>query len=97
MNEPTTTNISGIGGMTRSGRCYAPVSVETTPPNPTKELPKQKKLKVTSDVINEPVTEKKASKFLKFIKYNEYSVVEKLNKLSTRISLLTLLMNSEPH
>ena len=38
-------NILGIGGMTRCGRCYALVFVETTPLNPTKELPKQKKIR----------------------------------------------------
>ena len=35
--------------------------------------------------------------FLKFIKHSEYSVVEQLNKLPTRISLLALIVNSEPH
>ena len=48
-------------------------------------------------MINEPINEKKASKFLKFIKHNEYSIVEQLNKLLTQISLLTLLLNSEPY
>ena len=38
-------------------------SAETILPNLAKELPKQKKLEVTSDVINELVTKKEASKF----------------------------------
>ncbi|XWS34810.1 hypothetical protein CRYUN_Cryun21dG0069400 [Craigia yunnanensis] len=48
-------------------------------------------------MINEPNTEKEASKFLKFIKHSEYSVVEQLNKLTACISLLILLINFEPY
>ena len=58
--------------MNRSGRCYAPISTKTAPPDPTKELPKQKEPKVILDVINEPIIEKEASEFLKFIKHSEY-------------------------
>ena len=49
------------------------------------------------DVIKGQVIKKEASKFLKFIKHSEYSIVDQLNKLSTRISLLALLLNLEPH
>ena len=31
MNEPTAANISGIGGITRNGRCYAPATIEMIP------------------------------------------------------------------
>ena len=48
-------------------------------------------------MINEPVTEKKADEFLKFIKHSEYSIVEQLYKLPAKISLLALMLNSEPH
>ena len=47
--------------------------------------------------MNEPVTEKEAEEFLKFIKHREYSIVEQLHKLPAKISLLALMMNSEPH
>ena len=67
------------------------------PLNSTKELHKQKEPEVISNTINEPVIKKEASKFLKFIKHSEYNMVEQLNKLPSRISLLPLLMNSEPH
>ena len=98
VNEPVAGNISGIGGIIGSGRCYVLVSAKIAPLNPVKKLPKQKKPDVTSDEINELITEK-ASKFLKFIKHNEYnvSVVDQLNKLSARISLLAILMNFEPY
>ena len=61
------------------------------------EIPKHKEPKMVLNVIKGQVTEKKASEFLKFIKHSEYSVVEQLNKLLARISLLALLLNSEPH
>ena len=45
VNESTTTNISGTGGMTRSGRCYTLVMVETVPPKPMKDSLNKKKQK----------------------------------------------------
>ena len=47
--------------------------------------------------MNKPVFEAKANEFLKFIKHNECSIVEQLHKLSTKISLLALMLNFEPH
>ena len=38
-----------------------------------------------------------ADEFLKFIKHSEYNIVEQLHKLPAKISLLALMMNSEPH
>ena len=38
-----------------------------------------------------------ANEFLKFIKHSEYSIVEQLHKLPTKISLLALMLNSEPY
>ena len=38
-----------------------------------------------------------ADEFLKFIKHSEYSIVEQLHKLPAKISLLALMLNSEPH
>ncbi|KAA3478158.1 RNA-directed DNA polymerase (Reverse transcriptase), Ribonuclease H-like protein [Gossypium australe] len=48
-------------------------------------------------LVNEPVTENKAKKFLKFLKHSEYSIVEQLHKQPARISVLVLLLNSEIH
>ncbi|KAK5846371.1 hypothetical protein PVK06_002656 [Gossypium arboreum] len=44
-----------------------------------------------------PVDEEEAQEFLKFIKHSEYNVVEQLNKQPAQISVLSLLLNSEPH
>ena len=53
--------------------------------------------KKNGELTNEPITEAKANEFLKFIKHSEYSIVEQLHKLPTKISLLALMLNSEPH
>ena len=76
-------NISSIGGITRNGRCFTPVTFEMAQSKLLEGLPKQKKAKMVPDAFKEPVIEKKASEFLKFIKHSEYSVVEQLSKLST--------------
>ena len=47
--------------------------------------------------LNEPVTKTEANEFLKFIKHSEYSIVEQLHKLLAKISLLSLMLNFEPH
>ena len=43
------------------------------------------------------VSEKEACEFLKLIKHNEYSIVEQLHQQPAKISILALLLNSEPH
>ena len=43
------------------------------------------------------VTESEANEFLKFIKHSEYNIVEQLHKLSAKISLLALMLHSEPY
>ena len=47
--------------------------------------------------MNELITEVEANKFLKFIKHREYSIVKQLHTLSAKISLLALILHSEPH
>ncbi len=101
MNE----DVSGVGHFTRSGRCYSPETIE-----PKKKVagPSQKgkapMYEVEDDVetqleqeVKKAVNEEEAHEFLKFIKHSEYSVVEQLNKQPARISVLSLLLNSEPH
>ena len=65
--------------MIRSGRCYAPVTLEakegegSTENEGIKIATSKRKHK---EPINEPVTELEADEFLKFIKHSEYSIVE---------------------
>ena len=47
--------------------------------------------------MNESISEAEANEFLKFIKHSEYNIVEQLHKLPTKISLLSLMLNFEPH
>ena len=98
--EKSVNDIAGTGGMTRSDRCYAPVTSrakegETSTENEEMKIAASKKK--DKEPINELVIELKADEFLKFIKNSEYSIVEQLHKLPTKISLLALMLNSEPH
>ena len=59
--------------------------------------PQEKEDGFTSDKESQPIVQKEACEFLKFIKHSEYSVVEQLNKMPARISMLSLLQNSDIH
>ena len=43
------------------------------------------------------VLKEEPSEFLKLIKQSNYKVIEQLNRTPTRISLLSLFLNSKPH
>ncbi|PKI48289.1 hypothetical protein CRG98_031319 [Punica granatum] len=81
-------------GVTRSGRVYEnPVAAN-----------KGKALAVTLGIAPEAtpipqkkVTEEDAEAFMKIIKASEYKVVEQMGKSPAHISLLALLLGSEPH
>ena len=86
--EKSINDIAGTGGMTCSGRCYAPINPETregesSAVNERTKIaaPKGKE----KEPMNEPVTKKEAKEFLKFIKHSEYSIVEQLHKLPAKI------------
>ena len=88
--EKSVNNIAKTGGMTRSGRCYAPIDPETreresSAANERTKIaaPKRKE----KEPMNEPVTKKEAEEFLMFIKHSEYNIVEQLHKLLAKISL----------
>ena len=95
--EKLVNDIAGTGEMTRSGRCYVSINSGT---REGESSTANERIKVAAskgkdkEPINEPVTEKEAYEFLK---HSEYSIVEQLHKLPTKISLLALMMNSEPH
>uniref|UniRef100_A0A2N9F3S5 G-patch domain-containing protein n=1 Tax=Fagus sylvatica TaxID=28930 RepID=A0A2N9F3S5_FAGSY len=79
---------SGLGGITRSGRCYTP-----------EELEKRRKEigKTVEDPAKTKVAEDEAADFLRIIKSSEYSVVKQLSKMPSHISVLALLLASESH
>ena len=73
-----------VFSMTRSGRCYV------QPESPPKE-------KEAEMIPKKRVTEEEASAFMKIVKEAEYKVVDQLRKTPAQISLLALLLSSEPH
>ena len=75
-----------IGGLTRSGRCYAP-----------KELRRPKQFKDSQGPMKKPVTNEEAEEFLKKMKTQDYSIVDQLRKTPAQISLLSLLLHSKEH
>ena len=98
-NYVSTSNIKAlffqneISGLTRSGRCFTP-----------EELEKQRKIKGKEAMsfekeseINKPVTEEETNEFLKLMKHSEYCVVDQLKKTPTKISIMALILNLEPH
>ena len=77
--ELSINDIVGTGGLTHSGRCYAPgfsrvkEEEEGTEQNDVEVTILKKKRK---EPLNEPVTETEANEFMKFIKHSEYNIVE---------------------
>jgi len=107
------TNITSLSGVTRSGRVFAsPHSVElpskgkapmvqepTDIATPSKEVdsPVVKGTEKKEGLQGKTVTLEEAHEFLRLIQQSKFKVVEQLNKTPARISLLELLINSEPH
>ena len=98
--EPSVNDIVRTGGLTRNGRCYASGLSRV---KEKEERIEQNGVEATilkknsKEPLNEPITEVEENEFFKFIKHSEYSIVEQLHKLPTKISLLALMLNSEPH
>ena len=90
----------GTGGLTRSGRCYA---LGFSGVKERGERTEQSDVEVTvlkkkgKESLNEPIFEAEVNEFLKFIKHSKYSIVEQLHKLPAKISLLALMLHSEPY
>jgi len=106
--EPVVENISGIGGMTRSGRIFMPPILmkdgasnsESMMTKNAKEFLKKKMIQTDEGLRKDDkkeISNEEASEFLKFIQQSEYKVVEQLNRMPARISLLDLLMHSTSH
>ena len=82
-----------ISGLTRSSHCFT-----------SEELEKQRKAKGKEAMdfdkeleVNKPVTEEETNKFLRLMEHNEYYVVDQLKKNPAKISIMSLILNSEPH
>ncbi|RDX84408.1 hypothetical protein CR513_34540, partial [Mucuna pruriens] len=86
-NRVKVTNIMAPGGMTRSGRIYTPEKLTKKVPT-TEEAPRP-----TKDVP--PAME--ARDFLQHIQSSACELIEQMDKTPARISLLSLLLNSNKH
>ncbi|XP_050915175.1 uncharacterized protein LOC127130153 [Lathyrus oleraceus] len=88
-------NITDTGGITRSGRIFAPTLTPIGTINPsTSDKGKQ------IDGANQrqdPAPSNEVDEFLCIIKKSDYRVVDQLNQTSSKISMLSLLMCSEAH
>ncbi|XP_017647806.1 uncharacterized protein LOC108487996 [Gossypium arboreum] len=103
-SKVTTENVGEVGHFTRSGRCYSKVVELMKKTNDLKQKGNapmheaEVELETSSEQeVKRPVNEEEAHEFLKFNKHSEYNVVEQLSKQLARISVLSLLLNSEPH
>ncbi|XP_050896536.1 uncharacterized protein LOC127103311 [Lathyrus oleraceus] len=85
------TNIARMSRMTRSGRIYTP-EFNVTPQVPAKESTVIAPTKEPEVVQFEDVVE-----FFKLIKRSDYKVVDRLHQTPSKISILSLLMNSQAH
>ncbi|XP_050875985.1 uncharacterized protein LOC127079647 [Lathyrus oleraceus] len=102
INEPNVTSIMGPAIMTRSGRVFAPRTADISAKTKGKEavvqipIPNQE----MQDMHLSPkaaVTREEAEEFLRIIKKIDYKVVDQLNQTPSKISMLSLLLNSEAH
>ncbi|KAL5179815.1 hypothetical protein HKD37_01G001051 [Glycine soja] len=109
------TNITGLNGVTRSGRVFAPSDLPTQPANskgkakmveeqndkttltPNEDIPVKGLPEKRDGYDKKEVSLEEASEFLRIIQQSEFKVIEQLNKTPARVSLLELLMSSEPH
>ncbi|XP_031374128.1 uncharacterized protein LOC116188798 [Punica granatum] len=82
-----------VMSVTRSGRVYE--NPKAT--NKGKALAMPEVAPEASSIPQKKVTKEKAEAFMKIIKASEYKVVEQMAKSPAHISLLALLLGSEPH
>ncbi|XP_031398421.1 uncharacterized protein LOC116208984 [Punica granatum] len=82
-----------VMGVTRLGRVYKNPKVA----NKGKALAMPEVAPKASSIPQKKVTEEEAEAFMKIIKASKYKVVEQMGKSPAHISLLALLLGSEPH
>ncbi|KAF1854608.1 hypothetical protein Lal_00039325 [Lupinus albus] len=100
-------NLAGVGNMTRSGRVYSPVELSKKIINASKgkekivetseDRPEPEVTELFPEKMDREVSEEEACEFLRFIKQSEYQVIDQLSRTPAKVSLLSLLMNSEAH
>ncbi|RDX93450.1 hypothetical protein CR513_24294, partial [Mucuna pruriens] len=84
------TNVAESRGITKSGCIYTLKNLR----GKETHTPTRKALTANTQA---PAPEKEAEEFLKIIRHSEYQFLDQMNKTPARISLLSLLLNSETH
>ena len=79
--------------MTQSIRIYSPSESRT---EPSKEI-KGKEVVRSPEEQRKEIYDEKSCEFIILIKQSEYIVMDQLNCTIAKISLLSLMLNSEPH
>ncbi|KAI5424164.1 hypothetical protein KIW84_030397 [Lathyrus oleraceus] len=105
-------NIADVSGLTRSGCVFSappkpkakvdsavrPVGNVVNPPNPAPVVKSSSVQKThTSSVGPSGTVNEDCDEMLRLIKKSEYNVVDQLLQTPSKISVLSLLLNSEPH
>ncbi|KAI5431515.1 hypothetical protein KIW84_035629 [Lathyrus oleraceus] len=105
-------NITDVSGLTRSGRVFSapkpqakadsdvrPVGNAVNPPNLALAVAKPSSVQKTlvSSVGPSGTANEDYDEMLRLIKKSEYNVVDQLLQTPSKISVLSLLLNSEPH
>ncbi|XP_050919093.1 uncharacterized protein LOC127136596 [Lathyrus oleraceus] len=88
VNEDVT-NIVGMSRMTHSGRIYTPEF------NVTPQVLAKESIVIAPTKEPEAVQSEDVGEFLKLIKSSDYKVVDQLHQTPSKISILSLLLNSQ--
>ncbi|KAI5411503.1 hypothetical protein KIW84_056545 [Lathyrus oleraceus] len=107
------TNIADVSGLTRSGRVFSappkhhvvsdsverPVGTAVNVQNPALAVATPSSVQKTpaSSVGPSGIVNEECDEMLRLIKKSEYNVVDRLLQTPSKISVLSLLLNSEPH
>ncbi|KAI5426540.1 hypothetical protein KIW84_032105 [Lathyrus oleraceus] len=109
--SPSVVNIADVSGLTRSGRVFStppkpqvvadsvehPVGNAVNSSNPTLVVKPSSVQKTPASVGPSGNSKEDCDEMLRLIKKSEYSVVDQLLQTPSKISVLSLLLNSEPH
>ena len=107
-NKEEVHNFSGVGRMTRSGRVFSPSNVQDATDAFAREKGKQRAIignpKVTLANVTQPIPIPEASsvpneveELMRIIKKTDYSIIDHLSHTPSKMSILSLLLYSEPH
>ena len=91
--------LSEVSHLTHNGRCYTPLTQEKQKidASPSTSTAQAQAKNFEPEKVKKAVNEREATEFLKFIKHSEYCIVDQLSKQAAKISVLSLLFNSEVH